>query len=167
MGDFLSVRLKPYDRSRGHLLRQYTVLGIHFKEKDGWVKVPRSVADRLRDERQPRFGRTPIDMVPCAFDILEPEAAVAVEEEEDRVELVRAKATAPRTIAIPPELVQAVAEVAAPKSEPAPKLAPKSKPAPKLAPKSKPAQKSKPGTLDKPRTRRSSPSKTEKTRAAK
>lgn len=95
------VRLQPYDRSRGRVLRQYTVLGLLFRESEGWYEVERELAELLANEKQPPVGNTPPDMVPPAFDIREHTEAVALEEAEELAKIERAKAINPRKLETP------------------------------------------------------------------
>ena len=59
------VRLKPYDPRRKFVLRRYVYAGIHFLVTRGWERVPKAVADYLRDVRQKEFD----PYSPPAFDV--------------------------------------------------------------------------------------------------
>ena len=41
------VRLKPYNKKKGHILRRYTYRGIRFQGTRGWYRVTKEVADYL------------------------------------------------------------------------------------------------------------------------
>ena len=101
MSDTVLVRLKPYDKRRGCVLRQYTCLGLLFREKEGWYEVERELAELLHDETQPPVGNTPPDLVPKAFDIKTHDEAVAMEETEEKAKVERAKAVTPRKVTTP------------------------------------------------------------------
>jgi hypothetical protein len=83
------------------VLRQYTCLGLLFREKEGWYEVERELAEMLRDETQPPIGNTPPDLVPKAFDIKTHEEAVEMEEAEEKAKVERAKAVSPRRVTTP------------------------------------------------------------------
>lgn len=136
MSDTVLVRLKPYDPRRGQVLRQYTCRGLLFREREGWYEVERELADLLQDEKQPPVGNTPPDLVPCAFDIMEAEAAVAMEEAEEKAKVERAKAITPRKVATPKGVLTTAdlkpppedePEVEVDEPEPEPKKAPKAR----------------------------------------
>ena len=74
----LLVRLKPYDPRRKFVLRRYVYAGIHFLVTRGWERVPKAVADYLRDVRQKEFD----PYSPPAFDVCTEAEAKALEKRE-------------------------------------------------------------------------------------
>jgi hypothetical protein len=72
------VRLKPYDPRRKFVLRRYVYAGIHFLVTRGWERVPKVVADYLRDVRQKEFD----PYSPPAFDVCTEAEAKALEKRE-------------------------------------------------------------------------------------
>ncbi len=52
------VRLYPYDKKRGHVLRTYLdpELGLKFVGKRGWYEVSEEVAEAIEDVRQKHSG---------------------------------------------------------------------------------------------------------------
>ena len=73
------VRLKPFNKKRGHVLRRYSYRGVRFYE-GRWYKVPEKLAQELGEVRQ-RHGD--IDS-PYAFDVATQEQARKIEDEEQR-----------------------------------------------------------------------------------
>lgn len=82
------VRLKPYDKKRGHTLRSYSYAGIKFLNERGWYRVDADIADYLANvvhqDTQPNS--------PLAFDVCSPEKAEALTKRES---LAHARATGP------------------------------------------------------------------------
>ena len=74
----LLVRLKPYDPRRKFVLRRYVYAGIHFLVTRGWERVPKEIADYLRDVRQKEFD----PYSPPAFDVCTEAEARALEKRE-------------------------------------------------------------------------------------
>src|ERR1700722_4088243 len=72
------VRLKPYDPRRKFVLRRYVYAGIHFLVTRGWERVPKEIADYLRDVRQKEFD----PYSPPAFDVCTEAEARALEKRE-------------------------------------------------------------------------------------
>lgn len=63
----LLVRLKPYDKRRGQLLRSYSFSGIRFDASCGWYRVEKPVGDYLREVfEQPGDPYTPKAFYVCA-----------------------------------------------------------------------------------------------------
>lgn len=101
------VRLKPFNRKLGHVLRTYMVRSIKFLEEKGWYPVEdQSLLAYLGTVRQ--VHNDPLS--PLAFDICTPEEALALDEAEEEepirqsaAAIVRAKlaAAAPRPAAQP------------------------------------------------------------------
>ena len=95
----LYVRLKPYNRKRGHVLRRYTYRGVRFFE-GRWYKVPEALARELSDLHQ-RHGD---EDAPLAFDVATEVQARAIEEkerkklEEEQRKLSNAEAVSAREI---------------------------------------------------------------------
>lgn len=89
------VRLKPYDRKRKQVVRQYTIFGMRFKESRGWYEVDKEVARMLEPLQQPATGDTPADLMPKLFDIMTHDGAAALEEAQRRRQEERAKAIRP------------------------------------------------------------------------
>ena len=85
------VRLKPYDRHRGHVLRRLHVRGQLFHEARGWYKVDDGVAEALSDIRQ----RDNNPNSPLAFDVCSEDEAVELEKAEKRAAEERASAVEP------------------------------------------------------------------------
>src|SRR4051812_4075603 len=81
----LLVRLKPYDPRRKFVLRRYTYAGIQFHVARGWERVPKDVADYLKNVRQLEFD----PYSPAAFDICTEEEAAALEARERELAGVR------------------------------------------------------------------------------
>jgi hypothetical protein len=102
--DTVLVRLRPYDKRRGCVLRSLTVFHMRFLEKRGWYEVEREMAEMLRPFKQPPYGEIPPELTPLAFEIREKDEAIAIEEEEERIKLERAKAASPHKLATPPGL---------------------------------------------------------------
>ena len=71
------VRLKPFNRKRGHMLRRYAYRGVRFYE-GRWYKVPEVLAKGLGEIRQ-RHGD--ID-APYAFDVASEDQAREIEQTE-------------------------------------------------------------------------------------
>lgn len=71
----MHVRLKPYDRKRGHVLRTYCIYGVRFLEKRGWYEVPKSLAKKLETIPQ----RPTDENSPRAFDVKTKEEAEIVD----------------------------------------------------------------------------------------
>ncbi len=92
------VRLKPYNRKLGHVLRTFTIWSMRFKEKNGWYEVEQEIANGLKEIRQPPVGDRPPSMMPLAFDIMTQKAAIAYEEEQRKLKEARAKALSPHKI---------------------------------------------------------------------
>lgn len=90
------VRIKPYSKARGHVLRRYTVYGIRFEEKRGWYKVNDQVASYLKTVHM----RTNDPDSPLAFN-------VCTEEEARRLDLVERKKKIERAEANEPNVTNA------------------------------------------------------------
>ena len=89
------VRLKPYDKHRGHVLRRLHVHGTLFHEARGWYKVDDGVAERLASVHQ----RDNDPVSPLAFDICSEEEAVQLETDERKAAEARASAAEPNVSA--------------------------------------------------------------------
>ena len=81
----LLVRLKPYDPRRKFVLRRFAYAGIHFHVTRGWERVPKDVADYLKNVRQLEFD----PYSPAAFDVCTEEEATALEARERELAGVR------------------------------------------------------------------------------
>lgn len=46
------VRLKPYNKKKGHVLRRYIYRGLRFQEGRGWTRVRKDIADYLAKVHQ-------------------------------------------------------------------------------------------------------------------
>jgi len=72
------VRLKPFNKKKGHVLRRYTYRGIRFQESRGWTRVRQEIADYLGKVHQ-----IPGDVdSPLAFDVHSATEAKAIDEQE-------------------------------------------------------------------------------------
>ena len=72
------VRLKPFNRKRGHVLRCYTYRGIRFLERRGWTRVRKDIADYVQAVHQ-----IPGDEdSPLAFDVCSETEAKAIDKRE-------------------------------------------------------------------------------------
>jgi len=72
------VRLKPFNKKKGHLLRRYTYRGIRFQESHGWTRVRKEIADYLEQVHQ-----IPGDEdSPLAFDVHSATEAKAIDKKE-------------------------------------------------------------------------------------
>lgn len=101
MPDTILIRLKPYDRKRGFVLRRYSFMGMRFREDQGWYEVEQEVAALVKEIKQPPVGDTPPELAPLAFDIMTADAAVVMEEEQRKAKEERAKAVSPHRMAAP------------------------------------------------------------------
>ena len=72
------VRLKPYDRRRGHVLRTLTYRGMKFVGERGWYRVNRVTADELRTLHQVHGD----PLSPRAFDVCTEEEALRMDADE-------------------------------------------------------------------------------------
>lgn len=73
--DYRLVRLKPYNKAKGHVLRKFTVRGNHFRVEDGWYAVPLKVANYLETIHQKYYDHDS----PLAFDVCTKEEALRLE----------------------------------------------------------------------------------------
>lgn len=90
MPDTLLVRLKPYDKKKGHVLKTYGEGNMTFKSPT-WYEVPRPVAEHLRQVHQ-----KPEDLsTPYAFDVCTQEEAKHLQETERKARLKEADPEAP------------------------------------------------------------------------
>lgn len=81
------VRLKPYNKKKGHVLRRYTYRGIRFQGSRGWYRVTGDVAGYLGKVRQ-----VPDDAdSPPAFDV----CSEAEAKEIDKLEAHHARGALP------------------------------------------------------------------------
>lgn len=72
------IRLKPFNRKKGHVLRRYTYRGLRFQESRGWTRVRQDIADYLEKVHQ-----IPGDEdSPLAFDVHSESEAKAVDKKE-------------------------------------------------------------------------------------
>ena len=72
------VRLKPYNKKKGHILRRYTYRGLRFQESRGWTRVRKEIADYLEKVHQ-----IPGDEdSPLAFDVHSDAEAQAIDKKE-------------------------------------------------------------------------------------
>ncbi|MCG8424392.1 MAG: hypothetical protein MJE77_41395 [Proteobacteria bacterium] len=78
MADTRLVRLKPYSKKKGHLLRRYTYKGIKFDHQRGWYRVAKPIADYLAEVRQTADDPD----TPLAFDVCTDDEARAMDEAE-------------------------------------------------------------------------------------
>lgn len=65
MSEAMFVRLKPYNATRGFVMRSYTTGPYTIREERGWHRVPAAVAQELRSVRE--VDEDPHS--PLAFDI--------------------------------------------------------------------------------------------------
>lgn len=77
---FLLVRIKPYNPKAGARVRSYTYKGTRFREEAGWYRVKKDLADELRELVQDDTDPLSLEV----FDVLNEEAALAVEEREQQ-----------------------------------------------------------------------------------
>lgn len=70
------VRLKPYNKRRGHLVRNYTFRGVRFNER--WKEVSAATAQELEELTQPHDPEAELPL----FEIYTKDEALAVEERE-------------------------------------------------------------------------------------
>lgn len=75
------VRIKPYDKRRGHLLRTYRVGGKFYEGKKGWYEIEASVAEVLAEVKQSTDPHAP-----NGFDICTRAEAERIDEEEAQEE---------------------------------------------------------------------------------
>ena len=90
------VRLKPYNKRRGHLLRRVNFRGVKFEAHKGWYKVDDNTAAQLGNVRQTAYDEDS----PQAFDVLTQDEARAVEASENKAKQEKAKAADPIDAAI-------------------------------------------------------------------
>ena len=83
------VRIKPYNKKIGHVLKRYTVFRIRFEERKGWYKVSDRVANYLETVEM-QYG---VEGSKMAFDVCTEKEAKAMESAELRRLQERAKAT--------------------------------------------------------------------------
>lgn len=85
--EIMLVRLKPFNKKKGHVLRRYTYRGIRFQGARGWYRVTRDVADYLV-----RVFQVPGDEdSPQAFDVCTESEAKRI----DKLEAHHARGTMP------------------------------------------------------------------------
>ncbi len=72
------VRLKPYNKKKGNVLRRYTYRGIRFQESRGWYRVTHEVADYLQKVHQISSDEDS----PLAFDVCTEDDAKAIDKRE-------------------------------------------------------------------------------------
>jgi hypothetical protein len=146
------VRIKPYNKRRGHVLRRLTFRGYRYDAAQGWYEVSDSLANELKKLKQ-----TSDKYADPAFDVCTRAEAKAIQEEE-----IGARSMSDVDHARPVEDPHAGALTSAdlpqmssddepedevddgPEPEPEPKPAPKPAPKPKAKPKSKGRAKPKP-----------------------
>lgn len=85
------VRLKPYDKHRGHVMRRLHVFGTLYHEARGWYKVDDRVAEKLAAVHQ----KDNDSHSPLAFDICSEDEAVKLEVDEKKAAEARATAAEP------------------------------------------------------------------------
>ena len=91
------VRIKPYNKKIGHVLKRYTVFRIRFEERRGWYKVSDRVANYLKDVDM-EYG---VEGSKKAFDVCTEKEAKAMEAAELRKAQERANATEPNLATSP------------------------------------------------------------------
>jgi hypothetical protein len=79
------------------VLRRYTFSGIKFQEDHGWYRVPKDVAQRLREVRQQPLDR----FSPPAFDVCTEAEAKAIDDTEQAEATSRKKATGKVKVSVP------------------------------------------------------------------
>jgi len=72
------VRLKPFNRKKGHVLRCYTYRGIRFLERRGWTRVRKDIADYVQTVHQIAGDEDS----PLAFDVCSETEAKAIDKRE-------------------------------------------------------------------------------------
>lgn len=91
MSDVL-VRLKPYNKKRGCVIKRIMIRGVRFDESKGWYRVSRAFADHLETIHQDYYDEDS----PLAFDIMSQDDAIKLEEKEKKASEAKAEASAPR-----------------------------------------------------------------------
>jgi hypothetical protein len=93
----LFVRLKPYDPRRGQLIRRFTYRGIKFHDDRGWLRVPKEVADYLREVRE-----VPSDQhSSLAFDVCTEAEAKSLDAAEQESAVTRKTASEATKVSLP------------------------------------------------------------------
>lgn len=151
MSDLMLIRLKPYDKAQGHLLRTYMYHSQKFEEARGWYPVrDAGLVDYLRKVHQiPGDDRSKL-----GFDICTPEEALKLDKTLEEAAVRRSaedilrrhhiiasassEAETTLTTADLPKPKPLKEPVPAPASEPAPVPPAESEPVP--APKAKPSR---------------------------
>jgi len=89
------VRLKPYNKKKGHVLRRYVYRGLRFQESRGWTRVRKDIADYLG-----RVHQIPGDEdSPLAFDVHSDAEAKAIDKKEAEDARARTPAEAATEVA--------------------------------------------------------------------
>lgn len=96
MADKMFVRLKPYNKHRGHLLRRVNYKGIKFESYKGWYKVDATTAAQLGQVRQIAYNEDS----PPAFDVMTEQEARSVTQAEKKAAEVKATVDNPIDAAI-------------------------------------------------------------------
>lgn len=106
------VRLKPYNKKKGHLLQRYTYRGIRFQGSRGWYRVSGDVAGYLK-----RVFQVPGDAdSPPAFDVCTESEA----KEIDKLEAHHARGALPAEEATDVTITETESEDAEDSSEVSP-----------------------------------------------
>jgi len=93
--DTMLVRLKPFNRKKGHVLRCYTYRGIRFFERRGWTRVRKEIADYVQTVHQ-----IPDDEdSPLAFDTCSEGEAKAIDKREAQEAQVKTPAEQAKDVA--------------------------------------------------------------------
>lgn len=87
------VRLKPFNKKLGHVIRRYMIGRMRFDVHRGWYSVPADVAERLRGIRQIQGDADS----PAAFDVCTQDEARKIDARE-AVKNQAAPATSPNPI---------------------------------------------------------------------
>lgn len=76
--EFRLVRIKPYNKKSGHVLRSYTYQGMKFQVERGWYKVDLEMAEYLAEVRSEPENETS----PMGFDVCTEAEAKALDKRE-------------------------------------------------------------------------------------
>jgi hypothetical protein len=90
------IRLKPFDRKKGHLIHRYTAFQTTFEETRGWYRVPDHVASYLATVHQVAEDEDS----PLAFD-------VCTKEDAERIDAAEKKKAEERALAAEPNVAMA------------------------------------------------------------
>lgn len=89
------VRVKPYNKKKGHLTRRWTFQHQCFYEDKGWYEVPTHAAMEMAKARHPSTGKR-------VFDVATKSGAVQLEIAEERAVSEKRGAKAPHVVHLKP-----------------------------------------------------------------